>query len=77
MVHLPELISTYTKILNKISDESSKYENKDNIKPDLETKEKNEQPKKKVSSKKKIRPQINDVEIERMVLKSVFNIKMN
>ena len=71
------LVSTYTKILNKISDESSNEQIEENLKPAIENNENNQQPKKKVPKKKKIRPQINDGEIEKMILERVFKIKMD
>ena len=77
MIHVPEIISTYTKILNKISDESSNNKIEENLKPAIENKENNQQPKKKVTKKKKVRPQINDKEIEKMILERVFKVKMD
>ena len=77
LVYVPELISTYTKILNKISAESNKDEKEENLKPAIENKENSQQPKKKVPKKKKVRPQINDLEIEKMILERVFKIKMD
>jgi len=77
LVYVPELVSTYTKILNKISAESNKDEKEENLKPAIENNENNQQPKKKVPKKKKVRPQINDREIEKMILERVFKIKMD
>ena len=65
IVHLPKLISIYIKILNKIRDISGKEEN---IKPKIENKKQNQQP------KKKVRPNLPDKEIGNMILKQVFKV---
>ena len=54
-----------------------KDKKEENLKPAIENKENSQQPKKKVPKKKKVRPQINDREIEKMILERVFKIKMD
>lgn len=70
--HIPDLISRYSQSGNKKTSETNKETDSE-----TETKiDKNEQQlKKKKVARKKIRPIINDKEIENMILERIFNVK--
>lgn len=74
MIHVPTIVATYSKILDKISDKNTTEQIEEHHKKELQN---NKQLKKKISKKKKIRPQINDSEIEKLILERVFKVKID
>ena len=75
MEHFPNLISKYS----QITDTNAKNNNEE-IEPEVissQQPEKNLQIENKPTLKKKQRPLISEVNLEKMVLKSVFNVKIN
>ena len=74
MIHVPNIVATYSKILDKISDKNTTEQIEGHHNQELEN---NKQLKKKISKKKKVRPQINDSEIEKLILERVFKVKID